>query len=158
MVDVDETATAQQGSDQFIAIKPGKDVEALWILRALSQGVELDATIVETETGVSLSTWQGLMDRMKRARYGVVLCRFRAGRMPSERHHCSYAMFSLVRDMNAHARFVFVPLGAPGNAAGADNVLTWQTGLPVRDQPRPRLSAIRTERLHCRRRAGTRRV
>ena len=32
--------------------------------------------------------------------------------------------------MNAHARFVCVPLGGPGNATGADNVLTWQTGYP----------------------------
>ena len=42
VVDVRETATAQV-ADQFIAIKPGKEFEALWALRALAKGVELDA-------------------------------------------------------------------------------------------------------------------
>ena len=32
--------------------------------------------------------------------------------------------------MNAHARFVCMSMGGPGNAAGAENVLTWQTGYP----------------------------
>ena len=69
------------------------------------------------------------MERMKRAKYGVLF--FGAGpTTPFDTHQCSNAIFSLVRDMNAHARFVCVSLGGPGNAAGADNVLTWQTGYP----------------------------
>ena len=76
-----------------------------------------------------LSTWQELMDRMKRARYGVIF----SG--PSQTttfnaHQTCHALFALVRDMNAYARFVCVSLGGRGNVAGADNVLTWQTGYP----------------------------
>jgi formylmethanofuran dehydrogenase subunit B len=45
-------------------------------------------------------------------------------------HQTCHAIFALTRDMNAHARFVCVPLGERGNAGGAENVLTWQTGYP----------------------------
>ena len=128
VVDVRETATARV-ADQFISINAGKDFEALWALRALSKGVELDAATVENDTGVPVSIWRELMDRMKRARYGVIFSH--SGQpTPSDSHQCSHALFALVRDMNAHARFVCVSMGGSGNATGADNVLTWQTGYP----------------------------
>ena len=102
VVDVEETATSRV-ADQFIAIKPGKEFEALWTLRALAKGVELDAAVVERETGVSLSTWQELMDRMKRAGYGVIFFRYRPNHAlrfppdvscafcPGPRHECASA-------------------------------------------------------------------
>ena len=63
-------------------------------LRALAKGIELDATVIETETGVPLATWQGLMDRMKQARYGVIL--FGMGvAMNRGKHLNSYALLSL---------------------------------------------------------------
>ena len=66
---------------------------------------------------------------MKRARYGVIF--FDPRSMNSvDAHQTCHAIFALTRDMNAHARFVCVPLGERGNAAGAENVLTWQTGYP----------------------------
>jgi formylmethanofuran dehydrogenase subunit B len=126
VVDVRKTATAEK-ADQFIAINPGKEFEALWVLRALAKNVELDDRAIESETGVPLSTLRELIERMKRAKYGVFF--FDSGQAtPFDAHQCSHALFSLVRDLNAHARFVCVSLGGPGNAAGADNVLTWQTG------------------------------
>jgi formylmethanofuran dehydrogenase subunit B len=128
VVDIQETATARM-ADQFLNIKPGKGFEALWILRALAKEVELDAAMIEAETGVSLSSWQELMDRMKRARYGVIF--FGPGQATSfETHQSSHALLALVRDMNAHARFVCVSLGGPGNGTGSEYVLTWQTGYP----------------------------
>ena len=60
---------------------------------------------------------------MKQARYGVLVFAVK----PDE-HLKSFALFSLVRDMNAHTRFVCTPLRAGGNVTGADEVLTWQTG------------------------------
>jgi formylmethanofuran dehydrogenase subunit B len=38
--------------------------------------------------------------------------------------------FSLVRDLNAVTRFSVVAMRGHGNVAGADAVLTWQTGYP----------------------------
>ncbi len=128
VVDVQKTKSAE-GADQFIPIKPHKDFEALWALRALAKGVELDAAEIEVETGVSRATWQALMDRMKKAKYGVIL--FDIDRMSARAQHLNcHAILTLTRDMNAHARFVCLALGAAGNATGADNVVTWRTGYP----------------------------
>ena len=71
IVDVRKTKSAK-AADIFIQIKPRKDFEALWTLRALAQGIELDPEEVERETGNPLSLWQDLMERMKRARFGVI--------------------------------------------------------------------------------------
>jgi formylmethanofuran dehydrogenase subunit B len=128
VVDVCETKTAKLG-DQFLPIKAGAQFEALWALRALIKGVELDPAGIETETGVSLSAWQDLLDRMKRARYGVIFFDPSSTSFVDAHLNC-HAIFALTRDMNAHARFVCVPLGGRGNRSGAENVLTWQTGFP----------------------------
>ena len=95
----------------------------------MAKGVELDAAVVEPETGVSLSTWQELMDRMKQAGYGVIF----SGTNPTtpfDSHQAAHALFALVRDMNAMSRFVCLPLTRMGNGTGAEAVLTWQTGYP----------------------------
>lgn len=69
------------------------------------------------------------MDRMKRARYGVIF--FGTGlTMTRGKHANSEALLALARDMNRHTRFVCIPSGGQGNATGADNVLTWRTGYP----------------------------
>ncbi len=128
LVDVRKTKSAR-AADLFIPIKPRKDFEALWALRALAKGIELDAAEVEAETGVPLATWQGLMDRMKKAKYGVIL--FGMGlTMTRGKHLNSYALLALARDMNAHTRFVCKPMRGHGNVTGADNVVTWSTGYP----------------------------
>ena len=128
LVDVRPTKTAAE-VDHVYQIRPHSDFEALWVLRALALGIELDAEQVHQETGIELPRWQQLMDRMKAARYGVIL--FGTGlSMTHGRHLNADALFALVRDMNAWTRFVGRAMGGPGNAAGADNVLTWQTGYP----------------------------
>ena len=128
LVDVRKTKSAR-AADLFIQIKPRKDFEALWALRALAKGVELDPAEIEAETGVPLATWQALMDRMKQAKYGVIL--FGMGlTMTRGKHLNSYALLALARDMNAHTRFVCKPMRGHGNVTGADNVVTWRTGYP----------------------------
>ena len=131
VIDVRETATAR-AADQFIAVKPGRAFEALWTLRALAKGVELDAEATEAETGAALSTWQALMARMKQARYGVIFHDESRGSADGfEAYQNSYALLTMVRDLNAHARFVCLSLGGRGNGTGAINVSTWQTGYPM---------------------------
>ncbi len=71
IVDVRKTKSAK-AADLFFQIKPRKDFEALWALRALAAGIELDADQVERETGIELARWQDLMDRMKASKYGVI--------------------------------------------------------------------------------------
>jgi len=128
VIDVHQTKSAES-ADIFLRIKPGKDFEALWILRALAQGQPLDAAEVAEETGVPLSAWQDLIERMKRAGFGVILYGM-VLTMTNGKHLNSEAVFALVRDMNAYTRFVARAMSAGGNVIGADNVLTWQTGYP----------------------------
>ncbi len=128
LVDVRKSKTAEE-ADVFLQIKPGKDFEALWTLRALANDTQLDGEQIETETGVPLAAWQDLMARMKRARFGAIF--FGRGLSQTRgRYLNTEALWSLVRDMNAHTRFVAMPLRTGGNVTGADNVICWQTGYP----------------------------
>lgn len=128
VVDVRKTKSAK-AADIYIPIRPRKDFEALWTLRALANGLELDAEQIEQETGVALSVWQDLMDRMKRAKFGVIF--FGMGvTMTRGKHANSEALLALTRDMNRHTRFVCKPNRGHGNVTGADNVVSWRTGYP----------------------------
>ena len=127
-VDVRKTKTAK-AMDLFFQIKPRSDFEALWTLLALARGVDVDPEQVKNDTGIELSRWKDLMDRMKAAKFGVIL--FGMGlTMTRGKHLNSEALLCLVRDMNAFTRFVAKPMRGHGNVTGADNVVTWQTGYP----------------------------
>jgi formylmethanofuran dehydrogenase subunit B len=128
VVDVRKTKSAK-AADIFVQIKPRKDFEALWILRSLAAGVELDGDLVQRETGQPLSMWQDLMSRMKAAHFGVIF--FGMGlTMTRGKHANSEALLALTRDMNKYTRFVCKPNRGHGNVTGADNVVTWRTGFP----------------------------
>ena len=128
VVDVRKTKSAK-AADVFIQIKPRADFEGLWTLRALANDIELDPVQVEADTGVPLTTWQDLMERMKRAKFGVLF--FGMGvTMTRGKHANSEAVLALTRDMNSHTRFVCKPNRGHGNVTGADNVVTWRTGYP----------------------------
>ena len=76
-----------------------------------------------------LATWQDLMDRMKRAKFGVIF--FGMGlTMTRGKHANSEALLALTRDMNRYTRFVCKPNRGHGNVTGADNVVSWRTGYP----------------------------
>lgn len=128
VVDVRRTKSAK-AADIFIQIKPRGDFEALWTLRALAQGLPLDGEQVERDTGQPLSVWVDLMERMKRARFGVIF--FGMGlTMTRGKHANSEALLALTRDMNRYTRFVCKPNRGHGNVTGADNVVSWRTGFP----------------------------
>jgi len=128
IVDVRKTKSAK-AADIFLQIKPRKDFEALWTLRALARGIEVDPELTKQETGIDLSVWQDLMDRMKAAKFGVIF--FGMGlTMTRGKHANSEALLALTRDMNAHTRFVCKPNRGHGNVTGADNVVSWRTGYP----------------------------
>jgi formylmethanofuran dehydrogenase subunit B len=97
------------------------------MLRAMARGIEPDSAAVERTTGVALETWQGLMERMGAARYGVLFygTQSSCGRPVPLIAHAAHA---LVREMNARTRFVCLPLQGGGNLPGARNVLAWSTG------------------------------
>ncbi len=128
VIDVRKTKTAR-AADLFLQLPPRCDFEALWVLRALARGLELEPDPVRAATGQPLSTWQDLMQRMKAARFGVVF--FGMGlTMTRGKHGNTEALMALIRDMNQHTRFYCKANRGHGNVSGADNVVTWRTGFP----------------------------
>lgn len=127
LVDVRRTPS-EPVADIFIQVKPRRDFELLWALRALLKGRQVDPRVEEI-TGVSLATMQDLVERMKNCRYGVLF--FGMGlTMTRGRHFNSGALLALATDLNEFTHFVAKPVRGHGNVTGADNVLSWQTGFP----------------------------
>jgi len=127
LVDVRKTPSTPV-ADIFLQVKPGKDFELLWALRALVKGRKIDPNIEEI-TGVSLDTLNDLVNKMKTCRYGVLF--FGMGlTMTRGRHFNSGALLALATDLNEFTHFVAKPVRGHGNVTGADNVVSWQTGYP----------------------------
>ena len=127
LADVRRTPSAPV-ADLFLQVKPGRDFELLWALRALVKGRKIDPSIEET-TGIPLATLETLVERMKSCRYGVLF--FGMGlTMTRGRHFNSGAILALATDLNEYTHFVAKPVRGHGNVTGADNVVSWQTGYP----------------------------
>ncbi len=127
LVDVRRTQSAAV-ADIFIQVKPKRDFEVLWALRALVKGRRVDPSI-EQVTGVPLATLEDLASRMKSCRFGALL--FGMGlTMTRGRHFNSGALLALATDLNEFTHFVAKPVRGHGNVTGADNVVSWQTGYP----------------------------
>ncbi len=127
LVDVRRTPSTPV-ADIFLRVKPGRDFELLWALRAMVKGVEVTADIEEL-TGISREVLEDLVERMKNCNYGVLF--FGMGlTMTRGRHFNSGAVLSLAADLNDYTHFVAMPVRGHGNVTGADNVVSWQTGYP----------------------------
>ncbi len=127
LVDVRRTPSAP-AADLFLQVKPGRDFELLWTLRALVKGRQIDPSIEET-TGIPLASLETLVERMKSCRFGVLF--FGMGlTMTRGRHFNSGALLALATDLNEYTHFVAKPVRGHGNVTGADNVVSWQTGYP----------------------------
>ena len=113
-------------ADQFIQITPGADFEVLTTLRALVQGKEIEAGAVG---GVPRIELLELAKRMKACRYGVVFMGMGLT-MSGARDYNVHELFTLVGELNQYTRFSVMPMRGHGNVAGADQVLTWQSGYP----------------------------
>jgi formylmethanofuran dehydrogenase subunit B len=81
------------------------------------------------ETGVTVDTLRDLVERMKRARFGVIF--FGMGlSMTRGKHMNSGSILTLTAELNAFTKFVCMPMRGHGNVTGADVVLRWTTGYP----------------------------
>ena len=127
LVDVRKTPSAPV-ADQFVQVRPGRDFELLWALRARVRGKPVRGDI-EAVTGVPRDDIEALVERMKNCNYGVLF--FGMGlTMTRGRHFNSGALLALATDLNRHTHFVAKPVRGHGNVTGADNVVSWQTGYP----------------------------
>jgi formylmethanofuran dehydrogenase subunit B len=127
LVDIRETLSAK-AADIFLQVNPGKDFEVLTTLRALVKGHRVDEQRV-AETGLTMEQLLDLVDRMKKAKFGVMF--FGMGlSMTRGKHMNSGALLSLAAEMNAYTKFVCMPMRGHGNVTGADVVLRYTTGFP----------------------------
>lgn len=125
LVDIRDTPSSR-AADVFLKIRQGSDYEVLSALRALVQGRRLDASEIG---GIGKGQLVELAEKMKGSRYGVAFFGMGLTMTPGRDLNVGQ-YFSLVRDLNAFTRFSVVAMRGHGNVAGADAVLTWQTGYP----------------------------
>src|SRR5207244_9722196 len=117
LVDIRETPSAK-AADIFLQIRPGKDFEVLTTLRALVKGQPVDRELV-AETGLKVEVLQDLVDRMKKAKFGVLF--FGMGlSMTRGKHMNSAAALTLAADMNAFTQSVTMPMRGHGNGTRTD--------------------------------------
>ncbi len=122
-------ARGPASADERLTVDPAWEVELLWALRAAVQGRRL-----EPPPGAEIPDWpseriRGLAARLASSRYGVL---FYEAEPPAARREPlrALALGALARDANPSARLRVLGVRPPGNAAGAEAVLTWQTGYP----------------------------
>ena len=125
VIDTVRSSTAEI-ADTFIEVESGRDFELICVLRALMKGVKVAEIPV---AGIPYEQIALLAQRMMSCQYGAVF--FGLGLTKQGVAHATVeALLRLVTDVNAHARFVARRMRIPGDVAGADTVLCWQTGFP----------------------------
>jgi len=125
VVDVRPTSSTQ-AADLFLQVQPGADFEVLSALRALVREKEIEA---ETMGGVPTAHLQEMAERMRTCRFGVAFMGM--GLTQSRGRDLNVSeLFTLVAELNQYTRFCVIPMRGHGNVAGADQVLTWQSGYP----------------------------
>ena len=127
LVDVRETPSAR-ASDQFLQIRSGADLEVLTTLRALVNNRTVDRGLVAA-TGLTLEQLVDLVERMKRARFGVFF--FGSGLTMTRGKHANVtALLALTAELNAFTKFAAMPMRDYGNETGADAVMNSLAGYP----------------------------
>ena len=119
-----QPSASSELADQFIQIPPNREMEVIASLRMLLAGKSLDTNV---DLGLDLSTLEALAADLKSCRYGAVFFGLGLAQLPVGHAHV-IALLSLVADLNDHTRFVARRLRIPGDVAGADSALCWQTG------------------------------
>jgi formylmethanofuran dehydrogenase subunit B len=129
VIDVERTATASK-ADLFVELGSDRDLELCTALRLLiHEPTTSDPSELARSCGVEPSSLTRLVALLRGARYGAI---FYGNRRPAEggARVVWDSASSLVRDLNGVTRFVLMSLGRPGNVAGAEAALAWQTGYP----------------------------
>lgn len=102
--------------------------EAFSAMRALLAGNHLQRA---EAAGVPLEVWQLLLEKMKAARYGVVVWAAPDFDFPHAELTVQ-ALAELIKDLNRVTRFAGLPLGGNDGDFTANGVEMWQTGFPFR--------------------------
>ena len=121
-------AAVQRRAPTLIPCEPARLGEAFAIMRALLAGRPVQGS---GATGVPLSTWSGLVERLQAARYGVVVWAAADFEFPHAELTIQ-ALCELIKDLNRTTRCSGLPLGGSDADLTAESVLLWQTGFGTR--------------------------
>lgn len=102
--------------------------EGLGALRALIGGAVLNA---DAAGDVPMSTWNGLAQKLKSAKYGVMAWAAADFDFPHAELTVQ-TLAELIKDLNRETRFNGLPLGGSDGDITTDMVLLWQTGFAIR--------------------------
>lgn len=112
----------------MISCDPARLGEVTGVLRALLAERPLQAPRV---AGVAVTELKQLAERMKKARYGVLV--WSAGELKQPQGELTVQAFcELVKDLNRITRCSGLPLGGEDGTTTFTQVCTWQTGYPLR--------------------------
>ncbi|HEY6158758.1 MAG TPA: hypothetical protein VIV88_14995 [Gemmatimonadales bacterium] len=120
-VDVGE-ARGPADADGRVAIPPDGEVDALGAMRAMLQGRSVGGN-------GPLAPAIALVHEMTTARYVALVADAEPGPTPADPDRAE-ALIALAQVLNGPTRCALSMLRGGGNRAGADAVLTWQTGFP----------------------------
>ena len=116
------------GADIAIDCPNTRLAEVFGLLRARLSERRLDA---ETLYGIAMQQFDGMLDTMRSARYGVLV--WDASELDFPHADLAVrAMIDLVRDLNRKTRWSVLPLGGADGGTSATQVGTWLTGYPLR--------------------------
>lgn len=125
VIDVRKTYTGRV-ADYFVQVEPNEDYELLKALRVAIRGEELEQEIV---AGVPSETIEEIADLMTNCEFGIIFFGVGLTMSAGKLRNVSEAI-SLVADLNAWTKFTIMPMRGHFNVAGANMVLSWQTGYP----------------------------
>jgi len=123
VVDDRETATARSAS-LHLRVPATGDLDALLALRAAARGLPARAVGALTAQAA-----RRLVDELRGAQNAALLHGSGLAAQPGG-HRRVLALHELVRDLSDTCHLVTLALRRDANAAGAEDVLTWQTGFP----------------------------
>jgi formylmethanofuran dehydrogenase subunit B len=125
VVDIRKTQTASL-ADLFIQIQPNRDFEIIQALRVLVDDGELD---VEEVAGAPVESLKEVADSLVNCEFGVIFFGMGLSQSMGKSRNIE-ALIKLSRDLNTYTKFSLMPMRGHFNVAGANIVLTWQTGFP----------------------------
>ncbi len=129
LIVVDDIDNQSEEDASFqLRLLPGRHYEGLATLRMALRGLDANPSEVRRATGVDYATWQNLAERLKQARFGAAVY---GKRLATGFGEATAALTQCMVELTRTTRWVAVPAGSPGNATGAINVATWQTGFPM---------------------------
>ena len=126
-VDPRRSITAEN-SDLHIQLKPNTDHELISALLTLLHGKRPHPS-VEAVTGVSISLMEEMLDMMKGCKFGAIYVGLGIASSYGK-HRNAEAAFNLVKELNAHTKFVIGTLRGHCNVAGFNQIASYLYGFP----------------------------